>query len=226
MKKVVSLLLALTMVFTLCGCGSSKKAFNISKDAYNKITEAYEITEDFGSDIYEAWRLAINEKKSVEGSGTKYLAKELSLTEDELNEGVAVALAEIDGNDWNEIDDTKKDNYRDTVKSWKSSVFSYYSDDLFSFCVKCVIGAYKANGEIDKAQVTLDEAKSLMKEMSEKYSDYEHYPNLKGYYTTTNSFFDFCKNPTGSFNQLVDTINDYKNEARNYRADLDYIFED
>lgn len=120
MKKVVSLLLALTMVFTLCGCGSSKKAFNISKDAYNKITEAYEITEDFGSDIYEAWRLAINEKKSVEGSGTKYLAKELSLTEDELNEGVAVALAEIDGNDWNEIDDTKKDNYRDTVKSWKS----------------------------------------------------------------------------------------------------------
>lgn len=27
MKKVVSLLLALTMVFTLCGCGSSKKAF-------------------------------------------------------------------------------------------------------------------------------------------------------------------------------------------------------
>lgn len=57
-------------------------------------------------------------------------------------------------------------------------MFSYYSDDLFSFCVKCVIGAYKANGEIDKAQVTLDEAKSLMKEMSEKYSDYEHYPNL------------------------------------------------
>ena len=224
MKKAVSLLLALTMVFTLCGCGSSKKAFNISNDAYNKITEAYEITEDFGSDIYEAWRLAINEKKSVKGSGTKYLAEELSLTEDELNEGVAVALAEIYGENWNELDDTEKNKYRDTAES--RYIFTHFSDDLFSFCVKCVVGAYKANGEIDKAQVTLDEAKSLMKEMSAKYSDYEHYPNLKGYYTTTKSFFDFCQNPTGSFEQLVETINSYKNEARDYKADLDYIFED
>lgn len=224
MKKAVSLLLALTTVFTLCGCGSSKKAFNISNDAYNKITEAYEITEDFGSDIYEAWRLAINEKKSVKGSGTKYLAEELSLTEDELNEGVAVALAEIYGENWNELDDTEKNKYRDAAES--RYIFTNFSDDLFSFCVKCVVCAYKANGEIDKAQVTLDEAKSLMKEMSAKYSDYEHYPNLKGYYTTTKSFFDFCQNPTGSFEQLVETINSYKNEARDYKADLDYIFED
>ena len=224
MKKAVSLLLALTTVFTLCGCGSSKKAFNISNDAYNKITEAYEITEAFGSDIYEAWRLAINEKKSVKGSGTKYLAEELSLTEDELNEGVAVALAEIYGENWNELDDTEKNKYRDAAES--RYIFTNFSDDLFSFCVKCVVCAYKANGEIDKAQVTLDEAKSFMKEMSAKYSDYEHYPNLKGYYTTTKSFFDFCQNPTGSFEQLVETINSYKNEARDYKADLDYIFED
>ena len=71
----------------------------------------------------------------------------------------------------------------------------------------------------------MDEAKVLMKELSEKYSDYEHYPNLKGYYTTTKSFFDFCQNPTGNFEQYKNTLNDYRNEARDYISDLDYIFE-
>ena len=89
-----------------------------------------------------------------------------------------------------------------------------------------VSNAYKVNGKVDEAKNALDEAKAQMKELSEKYSDYEHYPNLKGYYTTTSSFFDFCQNPTGSFEQVKDTINDYKNEARDYISDLDYIFEE
>ena len=65
-----------------------------------------------------------------------------------------------------------------------------------------------------------------MKDMSLQYSDYEHYPNLKGYYTTTNAFFEFCQNPTGSFEQVKDTINKYRNDARSYRNELAYIFED
>lgn len=65
-----------------------------------------------------------------------------------------------------------------------------------------------------------------MKKMSEKYSDYEHYPSLKKYYTETKSYFDFCKAPTGSFEQVKTTINDYRNDIREYVSDLDYIFED
>ena len=99
-------------------------------------------------------------------------------------------------------------------------------DDLFSFCVNSVSAAYKVNGKVEEAQTALDAAKAQMKELSQKYSDYEHYPNLKGYYTTTSSFFDFCNNPTGSFEQVKTTVNDYKNEARDYISDLDYIFED
>lgn len=70
------------------------------------------------------------------------------------------------------------------------------------------------NGKAEEAQTALDAAKTQMKELSEKHSDYEHYPNLKGYFTTTSSFLEFCQNPTGSFEQLKDTINDYKNKAR------------
>ena len=65
-----------------------------------------------------------------------------------------------------------------------------------------------------------------MKTLSEKYSDYEHYPALKGYYTTTDAFFDFCQNPSGSFEQVKTTINDYRNDCRSYNKDLNYIFED
>ena len=88
-----------------------------------------------------------------------------------------------------------------------------------------VANAYKANGKASEAETALEKAKEQMKTLSEKYSDYEHYPNLKGYYTTTSSFFNFCQNPTGSFEQVKTTINDYKNEARDYMSDLDYIFE-
>ena len=206
----------------------SKRAFTVSKDAYDEITKAYEITNDFGVNVYEVWRQAIYEKNSVLEGGIEYLSEKLSLTKDELYEGAAYAMATGGGSkDWNEIDDTEKDVYRAVVRSDDSGIFSFYDNNnfLFSFCIKCVVGAYVTNGEIEEAQKALDNAKSLMKELSEKYSDYEHYPNLKGYYTTTKSFFDFCQSPTGSFNQLVDTMNNYRNAVRDYKADLDYIFE-
>lgn len=34
-----------------------------------------------------------------------------------------------------------------------------------------------------------------MKEIREKYSDHDHYPALKGYYTAISVFFDSCRNP-------------------------------
>lgn len=105
------------------------------------------------------------------------------------------------------------------------SFFRVMEDSLFSFCVNSVSAAYVVNGKVEEAQTALDAAKAQMKELSQKYSDYEHYPNLKGFYTTTSSFFDFCNNPTGSFEQVKQTINDYKNSARDYISDLDYIFE-
>ena len=97
---------------------------------------------------------------------------------------------------------------------------------MFSVCVLLVSKAYELNGDVEIITNHLSEAKAEMKEMSEKYSDYEHYPNLKGYFTKTNAFFEFCQNPTGSFEQVKDTINSYRNDAREFRNDLAYIFED
>lgn len=223
MKKAYSFLLVLALCLSLCACGGTKKAFEASKAAYDTIDIAYTITEEFGSDIYEAWRMGIYDDEEILDEGCSYLATELSLSEDEIRDGVAYFLAtDVFQENWDSATDEDKDSYRSSA----DIVFSTFEDNLFSVCVKIVSCAYVVNGKAEEVQTALDTAKAQMRELSEKYSDYEHYPNLKGYYTTTSSFFDFCQNPTGSFEQVKTTINDYKNEARDYISDLDYIFED
>lgn len=215
--------MALIMCFSAVACNGEsgnkvpadkETAFDVAKEAYNKIDVAYEITEEFGSDIYEAWRLGIYEDDEILDDGVGYLASKLSLSEGDIIAGVSRVLSDL-GEETTSL-----------TKSTANTYFKLFKNQLFSFCVMVVSSAYKANGKVARAQDALNSSKDLMKKMSEKYSDYEHYPNLKEYYTTTKSFFAFCQDPTGSFEQVKTTINDYRNEARNYVSDLDYIFED
>ena len=220
MKKLTAIILVLVTCFSMTACGGgNKKAFEASKAAYNEVDTAYEIIEQFGSDIYEAWRMGIYDDEEILEDGADYLAGELSLSADEIRAGAAYAVYK---DEW----DTLSDEEKEEKIEYGDLFFSLMKDDLFSFCVMTVKNAYILNGKTEEVQKALDKAKAKMKDLSENYSDYEHYPSLKGYYTTTSSFFDFCQNPTGSFEQVKDTINDYKNDARNYISDLDYIFED
>lgn len=224
MKKFLAFAFALVLALSLaaCGGGKTKKAFDASKEAYQNINTAYKITADYGSDIYEAWRLGIYDDDEIIEEGCAYLAKELNLSQEEIENGVAYSLAEVLGTRWEDCTDDEKSSYR----TMADSTFGMMEDSLFSWCVQVVSNAYAANGKAAEAKGYLDTAKGQMKELSENYSDYEHYPALKGYYTTTSSFFDFCQNPTGSFEQLKTTVENYKTTARNFNADLDYIFED
>ncbi len=223
MKKLIAITLVLTMCIVMTACGNgNKKAFEVSKVAYENVNTAYKITEQFGTDVYEAWRLGIYEEDEILDDGVSHLALSLSLSEDELNNGVGYIMADVTDKDWFTLSYSEKS---ELIKEGEN-IFEMMDNDLFSLCVVIVTSSYIVNGKIEEAQNALDTAKSQMKELSESYSDYEHYPNLKGFYTTTGSFFDFCQEPTGSFQQLKYTINDYKNEARDYINDLDYIFEE
>lgn len=250
MKKAISILLILILSISLIGCGktmcsvegcenqaikdktfeedfcskhlANEKAFVSSKAAYDNVGIAYRITEQFGSDIYEAWRLGIYEDDAILGEGVKFLATKLSLSEEDLGNGVAYVMNDLLGLEWSELTEEDRKAYAENATLF----FSMMEDNLFSFCVMVVVGSYKTNGKVEEAETALDLAKTQMKELSDKYSDYEHYPNLKEYYTTTSSFFDFCQDPTGSFEQVKDTINDYENNIRDYISDLDYIFEE
>ena len=224
MKKALSFVLAAVMLlsFSACGGGKNKKAFEASKAAYNNVNSAYQITEEIASDVYEAWRLGISEKSNIAMGGCAYLADRLHISKDEVVTGVAYTMAKRSGLNWDELSKEEKKTYSSNA----DSAFLRSGDSMFSWCVSVVVNAYIANGEVKKVQGYLTEAKEQIKELSDKYSDYEYYPALKGYFTTTSSFFEFCQSPTGSFNQLQTTMEDYKTTARDYKADLDYIFED
>ena len=220
MKKYICLFLSFFIVFILTSCGNA--AYDKSQEAYNEISKAYEISDQMGSDIYEAWRLGIYEDEAILDDGASYLAKELGLSEDEIVEGIVYTYMEM----VSDIDyETATEEEKEEGRNFADAYFALMEDDLFSACVMAVSNAYKANGKVAEAQTALDNAKALMKDLSSKHADYEHYPNLKGYFTNTSSLFEFCKNPDGSFEQVKDTINDYRNEARDFKSDLDYIFE-
>lgn len=225
MKKIISVALVMALMLTMSACGN--KAFTKSNEAYDNVTTAYNIVDQMGSDLYEAWRLGIYDDDEILSNGVKHLAGELKLSEDELMDGIIYTMTTFSSDkDYESLTEEEKDGMKDTLGKNGKTFFSIFEDDLFQACVWIVTGAYAANGKTAEAQAALDSAKGQMKDLSEKHSDYEHYPSLKGYYTTTSSFFDFCQNPSGSFEQVKNTINDYRNEARDYKSDLDYIFED
>lgn len=203
---------------------NEKKAFEISKQAYEHITKAYAIAESFGDDIYDAWYISIFNTAELYDQGGTYLVSEMNITEEELALGVSYAFIDAFGMDWEETDQATKEEYMEATGIHFLAVS--LMDDISTFCVECITGAYKVNGKTEEAQLALEEAKTLMKELGGEYEDYEHYPNLKNFYSVTASFLDFCAEPTGSFDQLRGTLNDYKNEARGYASDLDFIFED
>jgi hypothetical protein len=89
-----------------------------------------------------------------------------------------------------------------------------------------VAETYVVNGTVKEISDLLIEAKDEMKKLSNEHADYTHYENLKEYYSNTLAFFDFCQDPEGSFEQVVETFNNYRNTARTCFFDLNYIFED
>ena len=200
--------------------------FELSKAAYKNINSAYEITHKFGSDLYEAWYLVSYQGQKLQKSNTvKYLAQEVQyLSEEELQKGLAFVLAKNKyGEDWYELTEEQKNHYIELAVNYEGDDFFNQTNCLF-ITTWSVIRAYEVNGKTEEAQAYLESAQTYMKELSVKYSDYEHYPNLKGFYTMVGSYLDVCCDSELSFTQYKDVKNQYEKEARDYINDLDFIF--
>lgn len=274
MKKIIALLLAMTMCLSLCGCGKSKAAtecenlinaigevsieskdaieaagkayaaltsdekdsisasatilsdarsayiFELSKGAYHNIKSAYDILTGFAVDYYEVSRAGIFESDRVREEGVKFLATFLrNISEEDLRKGLiqdATKRRDAGGKGMTDELVNNPDIYLSRSKN----------EYLWSICPFSVIAAYEINGKKDEAEALLNEAKVQMKELSEKYSDYEHYPNLKGLFSTINSYLDTCFYQVHSFEQFGELYKEYEKEASDYIADLDFIFAD
>ncbi len=207
---------------------NNNNVYHNAKSAYEKIDTAYNKTNDFSHDIYQAWFEGINNTTDVRYGdddydyGLKYLVKDMNITYEEAKIGIAYAYY---GKNWrNEINISNAEDY-EVDELYRKLLNKYDYDQLFSATVYIVTSTYKATEKTNEIELELEEAKTLMKIMSRKHSDYIHYPDLKNYLTNTRSFFAFCANPEGSFEQVVQTFNNYRNQSRQYYYALDYIFE-
>ena len=217
MKRILSLILIVALCLSLSACGSQgisasekENAFAKSKEAFDHIITAYIAANEFSQDIYEAWFQGVNNSKDFDqDSEMAAFADEMHIELIYIEQAVANLLgAESYSNgDW--------------------SLLPYlYNNSHFSAWVSVISEAYKCSGKADLIKEDLNAAKDLMKQLSDAYSDYEHYPTLKEFFTNTLAFFDFCCNPEGSFEQVKDTFNNYRNNAREYFFDLNYVFGD
>lgn len=200
--------------------------FNLSKAAYQNINSAYDIVHQFGTDLYSSWYLVSYQSNDLMNTNTvKAIASEVQyLDEEDIQKGLAFVLANNKyKEDWYELSEDKKNDYIEMAGNYNGDDFFNQTNCLF-ITTWSVIRAYEVNGKTEEAGEYLNIAQTYMRELSEKYSDYEHYPNLKGFFTMAGSYLDVCCDSELSFTQFKDVKNQYEKEARDYINDLDFIF--
>lgn len=95
---------------------------------------------------------------------------------------------------------------------------------MWEFSVKTALRMLKNRGTFDKCKSNMEEASKILQELTEEYKDYTYYPKLKEYYASVDAYVKFFVSPTGSFEQLKDTINSYENGIRTVSSDVGFLF--
>lgn len=223
MKRKVSLILILAMCFCLCACGGGPE--EAGEIVYESTKDASGIVDQLASDIYNAWKAGIYDKDElVYEEGLDYLAEVTSLEYEDLIEGAGYYYAWLCDEDWDDLSDDEREKYYQY--GYLAFAIAYEADiSIFDIAVDIVVYSYQLNGSLDDIKDNLKDAKEQLKVLSEDHSDYEYYNSLKEYYNAVNSFFNFLSEPSGSFEQLKDTINDYRKDIRDCEADLEYAFD-
>lgn len=204
---------------------AKRAKFSCAQEAYMNIKAAWDLLDQWSGDLYNAWHGSIMEEDEMGANVIPYFVQNTHLTEAEVLEGfTVVAYVHLsnkpDGVNWASLSEDRKQEWREaTVKAFEDSYPSFQEANLM------ITYAYILNGDYQTAKDTMETAKEHMKVMSEQYSDYEHYPALKGFFTTASAMLDYCASPSGSFQQYKDLLNDYRKEARDAINDLNYIFE-
>lgn len=208
-KKKIILLFCIALVLLLAVGGgfllkSNKEAvtYNNSKLAFSKLNDSASILSRAMSDIYDAWKWGIYDWNDSESASTnaENLQKEVSINLD-LGAG------------------------EDSSARYLVVRAIFYESD-WQGCVDLVVDSYEASGLYQEVETLLSEAQAALKTVSESNADYQYYPTLKQYYSKLQAMFEFVKSPTGSFEQLKTTMNDYANDIRTYQGDLSFVFAD
>ena len=168
-----------------------------AKEAYEKLKEVATLCVSGMDAIYNAWYFGIYDADDSTSSTFDY---ELSL--------------EIPGFSSDEIETARE--------ALGLSAWSAKSD--WQYSVHIIEAAITLRGDYDTINANMADAEKVLQSLTEEYDDYTYYPKLKDYYASIESYVEFFTNPSGSFQQLADTINNYENGIRTLESDVSFLF--
>ncbi len=214
----------LAIIVCIAYFSSDLYTFQKAQKTYKSIDAAYEKVDAFSDDIYSAWSKGINHKDELEGiggwysrdymEGLEYLAADMNISLDDIKKGV-ISLDNLGKIPENYTDYDVEEAYRNMISE---------SDSTFTVCVNIIVEAYNATGQTGLIETDLEMAKARMRDMSRDHSDYVHYTALNDYLANTLAIYDFCIEPTGTFDSMSVTLLGYKTTAQKVHFSLDYIF--
>ncbi|MBQ8922659.1 MAG: hypothetical protein IJ060_10975 [Oscillospiraceae bacterium] len=97
----------------------------------------------------------------------------------------------------------------------------YNLDDLFTG-VDCCMSVMRTDDSYYKsAKDNIEEAK---KEIRSATDDLNHYEDMRNFYTTSLSYYEWLEKATGSYKEATALIDDYETKLREFKNDMDLDF--
>lgn len=229
-RKIILSLIALILICTLVSCdysagtqgtanssGNTANASGNTKDseiqaaqkAYGSLSEAHELIIEMMDAIGDGWRFAIYDAEDYTSydSCVLMLAVKTGLLVTELKKATDEVANEL--------------GYSQPADIVKLALLRN-----FSVVVAIVQQVFTDNGKYDKVDELLSDAKTSIKSITKDYEDYTGYSTLKSYYSEISAYAEFCKEPTGSYQQLSTTRDNYETNLRNYKNELSLILDE
>lgn len=201
MKRIASLLMTIVLCCTIISCGNSISQEETALTAYNSLSKAHELLQEYDSDFYSVTEFASANKEPT----IKNIAKNLNITEDELLEGFILFLKASFTEQFSEEDMNEKGIYLDDKEQMAEFAHLMLTDDSdtlvryfrpFSF----LIYAYEANGTIKEISELLAAGSEKIEVLEENFPDYEHLHELKEFHSELEAWSKLISK---------DTISDY-----------------
>lgn len=222
MKKILAVVLLFALSLSLCSCflfedkdsessgsGSllsfvqAETAEHIAARAFFKIKNASQLCIDGMDDIYNIWRFGIYDADDYSSSTIFFaMSLECSFTSSELEKAA-----------------------EDAGVSASNCVDGSFLADEWQCCLWVLKQAIDNSGTHAEIDGLLSDAKDALKELKDKYPDYENYDTLKEYYTEVSTYAQFFESQECSFNQLTGLITDYETKIKTLCKELEFDYE-
>lgn len=171
-----------------------------AKSAYKYLNTAAGAADEIVVTIYNAWHFAI------------YRADDLS--DYQKIRGLADAL---------DVYDTDISEAMENLGLLDD--YSYTVLEDFNYTVAVAKEVCRIKGLYDEAEKNINDALTLIQKISEKNREYTKHNELSNYYSFVLAYYNFAKSPTGSFNQLSNTIDNYQTQIITQKNKLSIYFE-